>query len=127
MYSLTRPFHWLSPLQRLLWPLIFAQLAALKAWVRSEYGRGFVYRFGITPFGRVIYLGLITDQRRARGATALNLLMPIARPPQDTLLRRLAAAAGFKPGALAAGHAPSTDESVACPAPTLARAHPDTS
>ncbi|MFN4023356.1 MAG: hypothetical protein ACK4MQ_00870 [Hyphomonas sp.] len=52
-YALCTPLEGLSPLQRLLWPLIFAQLIALKAWVRAQYGPGVPYWIRISRLGRV--------------------------------------------------------------------------
>lgn len=52
-YALRIPLEGLSPLQRLLWPLIFAQLVALKAWVRAQYGPGVPYWIRISHCGRV--------------------------------------------------------------------------
>ena len=52
-YSLRKPLEGLTFLQLLLWPLIFAQLVALKRRVRAKYGRGVPYRLTISPFGAV--------------------------------------------------------------------------
>jgi hypothetical protein len=43
----------LTLVHQLLWPLIFAQLVALKTWVRARYGRGVPYAFRVSRFGRV--------------------------------------------------------------------------
>jgi hypothetical protein len=67
-YSFRNPFDGLSWIQRLLWPLIFMQLIALKRWVRSQYGRGVPYRIGISAFGRVRLLRLPTDAARSQSA-----------------------------------------------------------
>jgi hypothetical protein len=47
-YSLRRPLAGLTGFQRLIWPLIFLQLVALKRWVRAHYGRGVPYWYGLT-------------------------------------------------------------------------------
>jgi hypothetical protein len=67
-YSFRNPVDGLSWIQRLLWPLIFVQLIALKRWVRSQYGRGVPYRIGISAFGRVRLLRLPTDAARSQSA-----------------------------------------------------------
>lgn len=58
-YSLRRPPPGLTLIHRLLWPLIFAQLVALKSWVRAQYGRGVPYGYLISPWGRITltYIG----------------------------------------------------------------------
>ena len=61
-YSFRRPLEGLSSLQRLLWPLIFAQLCALKLWVRTHYGRGVPYRIEISRLGAVRLVRLPTDR-----------------------------------------------------------------
>lgn len=60
-YSLTQPLKNLSWFQRLIWPLVYAQLIALKMWVRMHYGRGVSYRFWISPIGRVHLTRLALD------------------------------------------------------------------
>lgn len=67
-YSFRNPVDGLSWLQRLLWPLIFVQLIALKRWVRSQYGRGVPYRIAISAFGRVRLLRLPSDAVRSQSA-----------------------------------------------------------
>lgn len=52
-YTLRTPLEGLSPFQRLLWPLIFAQLIALKAWMRAQFGPGVPYWIRISHLGRV--------------------------------------------------------------------------
>jgi hypothetical protein len=58
-FSLRRPPPGLTLIHQLLWPLIFAQLIALKARVRAQYGRGVPYGYLISPWGRVTltYIG----------------------------------------------------------------------
>lgn len=60
-YSLRHPPRGLLPLQVLLWPWIWAQLVALKLWVRKHYGRGVPYRFEVSRFGRVRLVSLPSD------------------------------------------------------------------
>jgi hypothetical protein len=35
------------------WPFIWAQILMLRAWVRAAYGKGTLYRWSVTPHGRV--------------------------------------------------------------------------
>jgi hypothetical protein len=37
----------------MFWPLIWAQILMLRAWVRAAYGKGTLYRWSVTPHGRV--------------------------------------------------------------------------
>lgn len=60
-YALSTPLPGLSLLQRLLWPLIYVQLIALRDWVRAHYGRGVPYWITISKFGRVRLRHLPTD------------------------------------------------------------------
>ena len=60
-YAFATPLPGLSLLQRLLWPLIFMQLIALRDWVRKHYGRGVPYWITISKFGRVRLRRLPTD------------------------------------------------------------------
>ena len=53
MYSLRHPPAGLTLIHQLLWPLIFAQLAALKNWVRAHHGRGIPYGYVVSRWGRV--------------------------------------------------------------------------
>jgi len=52
-YSLRHPPSGLTLTHQLLWPLIFAQLVALKLWVRRRYGAGVPYWFHVSRWGRV--------------------------------------------------------------------------
>lgn len=52
-YALATPLPGLSLLQRLLWPLIFMQLVALRDGLRAQYGRGVPYWISISRLGRV--------------------------------------------------------------------------
>ncbi|MFN3312205.1 MAG: hypothetical protein ACK46Q_01895 [Hyphomonas sp.] len=67
-YSLRRPLEGLSWLQLLVWPLIFAQLCALKLWVRKYYGRGVPYRIEISRLGAVRLVRLPTDRTSSYAA-----------------------------------------------------------
>ncbi|PKP82049.1 MAG: hypothetical protein CVT79_07070 [Alphaproteobacteria bacterium HGW-Alphaproteobacteria-18] len=60
-YALATPLPGLSLIQRLLWPLIFVQLIALRDWVRAHYGCGVPYWITISKFGRVRLRHLPTD------------------------------------------------------------------
>ncbi len=60
-YSLRHPPAGLSGFLRLIWPLIFVQLVALKRWVRAQYGPGVPYWYGITRWGRVFLRHLPAD------------------------------------------------------------------
>ncbi len=46
---------------RLIWPLIFVQLIALKAWVRKHYGPGVPYWYEISRWGRVRLMHMPID------------------------------------------------------------------
>jgi hypothetical protein len=86
-WTLRRPAPGLTLLQQLLWPLIFAQLVALKSWVRAQYGRGVHYGYVISPWGRVrlIYVGI-------RGFTtysAAGSIAPVLRSAEQTVCARL--------------------------------------
>ena len=86
-WTLRRPAPGLTLLQQLLWPLIFAQLVALKTWVRAQYGRGMPYGYFISPWGRVrlIYVGI-------RGFTtysAAGSIAPVLRSAGQTVCARL--------------------------------------
>jgi len=59
-HALANPPPCLTPLQRLLWPLIYMQLIALRDWVRKHYGR-VPYWITISKFGRVRLRHLPTD------------------------------------------------------------------
>jgi len=68
-YALSTPLPGLSLLQRLLWPLIYVQLIALRDWVRAHYGRGVPYWITISKFGRVRLRHLPTDFTFSQAAT----------------------------------------------------------
>ena len=67
-YAFATPLPGLSLLQRLLWPLIFVQLIALRHWVRAHYGRGVPYWITISKFGRVRLRHLPTDFANSQAA-----------------------------------------------------------
>ncbi|MEQ9505965.1 MAG: hypothetical protein RLO80_06810 [Hyphomonas sp.] len=123
-YSLRRPLEGLTGFPLLIWPFVYAQLLALKAWVRREHGPGLPYRIAISPWGIVRLVRLPTDM--AVGAAA-----PAAfRPPVFAF-----AALPRAPG-LAAALAPEVQPRLAAPrrlirtriiAPATLALHPDTS
>lgn len=103
MYSLRRPPANLTLIHWLLWPLIFAQLVALKNWVRRTYGYGIPYGFRVSRWGRVTlrYVGagpIISATAAPASAAArfdftLGLAAAFELPPPPGLvapLRRLA-------------------------------------
>ena len=69
-YAFATPLPGLSLLQRLLWPLIFVQLIALRDWVRKHYGRGVPYWITISKYGRVRLRHLPTDFTFSQAAPA---------------------------------------------------------
>jgi len=52
-YTLHRPPAGMTGFLRLIWPLIYVQLIALKAWVRKHYGPGVPYWYEISRWGLV--------------------------------------------------------------------------
>ncbi len=60
-YALSTPLPGLTLLQRLLWPLIFVQLVALRDRLRAQYGRNMPYWLSISKFGRVRLIRVPTD------------------------------------------------------------------
>ncbi len=60
-YSLHRPPAGMTGFLRLIWPLIFVQLVALKAWVRNHYGPGVPYWYEISRWGRVRLMHMPVD------------------------------------------------------------------
>ncbi|MEQ9505114.1 MAG: hypothetical protein RLO80_02510 [Hyphomonas sp.] len=52
-YSLNRPPAGMTGFLLLIWPLVFVQLIALKAWVRKHYGPGLPYWYTVSRWGRV--------------------------------------------------------------------------
>ncbi len=52
-YTLHQPPAGLTGWPRLIWPLVYVQLMALKAWVRTHYGPGVPYWYEISRWGIV--------------------------------------------------------------------------
>ena len=52
-YSLLRPPEGMTGFLRLIWPLVYVQLIALKAWMRKTYGPGVPYWYTVSPWGKV--------------------------------------------------------------------------
>ena len=46
-----------------LWPWIWLQHQVLLAWIRLTYGRGYLYRWGVTPSGRVHLIWIDLESR----------------------------------------------------------------
>ncbi|MCA8902343.1 MAG: hypothetical protein KDA53_13960 [Hyphomonas sp.] len=42
-----------------LWPLVWAQVQVLKAWVRANYGKGTIFRWTITPWGVAFIIAIV--------------------------------------------------------------------
>jgi hypothetical protein len=91
-YSLRHPPEGIPLLHLILWPWIWAQIVALKLWVRKHYGRGVPYRFTVSPLGRVRLAWLPTDLTWGYAANA-PLLEPrfdfTAGIPRPALTRAL--------------------------------------
>ncbi|MDP3459902.1 MAG: hypothetical protein Q8S09_11580 [Hyphomonas sp.] len=75
-YSLHRPPAGMTGFLRLIWPLIFVQLIALKAWVRKHYGPGVPYWYEISRWGRVRLMHMPIDF--AQSYAAPGALKPAA-------------------------------------------------
>ena len=67
-----------------VWPWIWVQILVLRAAVRAAYGKGTLYHWSVTPWGRVI---LVSIDWPANQTSAPGWLKPTAHPN-----RRLAAA-----------------------------------
>ena len=52
-YTRLQPPAGMTGFLRLIWPLIYVQLIALKAWVRKHYGPGVPYWYEISRWGVV--------------------------------------------------------------------------
>ncbi len=52
-YSLLRPPEGMTGFLRLIWPLVFVQLVALRAWMRKHYGPGVPYWYTVSHWGKV--------------------------------------------------------------------------
>ena len=75
-YTLHTPPAGMTGFLRLIWPLIYVQLVALKAWVRRHYGPGVPYWYEITRWGRVKLLHMPMDF--AQSYAAPGTLKPAA-------------------------------------------------
>ncbi len=66
--SFFHPPQGFPPHLAVIWPLIWGQLLLLRAAVRAAYGRGVVYRWSVTPCGRVFVTGFdwVPGQTRTR-------------------------------------------------------------
>jgi len=56
----------------ILWPLIWAQILVMRAYVRATYGKGTLYRWSVTPWGQVF----ITSIEWVPGDDALAPTLP---------------------------------------------------
>ena len=56
--SLFCPPAGFPPHLALVWPLIWAQILVLRAWVRASYGRGTLYQWSVTPWGQVFLVSI---------------------------------------------------------------------
>ncbi|MFN7055183.1 hypothetical protein [Hyphomonas sp.] len=91
MFSRLLPAPGLSPLQLLLWPLIWLQLVALKHVIRRHYGRGVPYLVVISRFGFVEIARIAAEYRES---VIPGHLVPGPAPapkPVSARLRQLAA------------------------------------
>ena len=59
-----------------IWPLIWVQILALRAYVRATWGKGTQYHWSVTPYGRVF----ITSIDWVPGQEAPRWLEPPAHP-----------------------------------------------
>lgn len=76
-YSFNRPPTGMTGFLLLIWPLIFVQLIALKAWVRKQYGPGVSYWYTISRWGRVSLRHMPIDFAE-RSYAAAGALRPLA-------------------------------------------------
>lgn len=76
-YSFNRPPAGMIGFLLLIWPLIFVQLIALKAWVRKQYGPGVPYWYAISRWGRVSLRHMPIDFAE-RSYAAPGALRPLA-------------------------------------------------
>ena len=61
---------------RLIWPLVYVQLIALKAWMRKHYGPGVPYWYTVSPWGKVSLRHMPLDFAEASSA-APGALKPL--------------------------------------------------
>ena len=76
-YSLLRPPEGITGFLRLIWPLVYVQLIALKAWMRKHYGPGVPYWYTVSPWGKVSLRHMPLDFAE-RGYAAPCALKPLA-------------------------------------------------
>jgi hypothetical protein len=109
--SLFCPPAGFPPHLSLFWPFVWAQILVLRAWVRTTYGKGTLYRWSVTPYGRVFLASIDWIPGEGEEAPALVLRRLAARAqariaaltgetaatPENR--PRLMTAAGIAPGA----------------------------
>ena len=76
-YSLLRPPEGMTGFLRLIWPLVYVQLIALKGWMRKQYGPGVPYWYTVSPWGTVSLRHMPLDFAE-RGYAAPCALKPFA-------------------------------------------------
>lgn len=127
MFSLTQPVQGASPLQILLWPLIWLQLqVSFRANVRANCGRGVPFAFEISAYAKV---HLTRVSAGYQSGTLPAWLVPkevrAAERPLSLTFRRMLASfiepAQSPPAPLRGVHAPTAEQ------PRLAALFPDTS
>jgi hypothetical protein len=75
-YSLLRPPEGMTGFLRLIWPLVYAQLIALKARMRKLYGPGVPYWYTVSRWGKVSLRHMPLDFAE-RGYAAPCALKPL--------------------------------------------------
>jgi hypothetical protein len=76
-YSLLRPPEGMTGFLRLIWPLVYVQLIALKAWMHKTYGPGVPYWYTVSHWGKVSLRHMPLDLAE-RGYAAHCALKPLA-------------------------------------------------
>lgn len=76
-YTLLRPPEGMTGFLRLIWPLVYVQLVALKARTRTHYVPGVPYWYTVSSWGRVSLRHMPIDFAEARYA-ASGALKPLA-------------------------------------------------
>lgn len=125
MFTRLMPFAGLPPLLRLLWPLIWLQIMALKLQVRARYGRGVPFAFIIWPSGRVVLTRIAAEYHQSLIPAHLIPSPAPAVRPVSRKLRELAALLCEPPNP-----APVPAAITGVPSSQtmgMARPHPDTS
>lgn len=61
------------------WPFIWAQILVMRAWVRAAYGKGTLYRWSVTPHGRVFVTQIVWVPCEGEAAPAPVLARLAAR------------------------------------------------